>query len=65
MTEIERQFDTLSLDAKLRLIERLVRRIRLGSIDEEAFAREMQEMANDPDMLREMNVPQGPTHAAG
>jgi len=65
MIEIERQFDALPLESKLEVIEGLVRRIRDGMIDHAARAKELEAMANDPDILREMNVLPGPGHAAG
>ena len=49
---VEALFDQLSLADKLLLIERLVRRVRQGAVDEAARAREMEEMANDPDIQR-------------
>jgi hypothetical protein len=53
--DIEARFDQLSFDAKLRLIERLVRRLRRGAFaDPVAFEREMNEMAADPDVKREL-----------
>lgn len=63
--EIEKQFDTLPLDSQLAVIEGLVRRIRRGMIDHAEMDRQLERMANDPDMLREMNVLPGPGHAAG
>jgi hypothetical protein len=57
ITDIEERFERLSLDAKLRLIERLVRRVRLGdTFGAAAFEQSVKEMASDPDMLREMGV---------
>ncbi len=49
---VEAVFDRLALADQLLLIERLVRRIRQGTVDETASAREMEEMARDPDMQR-------------
>jgi hypothetical protein len=65
MVEIEKQFDALPLQAKLEVIEGLVRRIRRGMIDHAAMEKALEAMANDPDMLREMNVLPRPDHAAG
>jgi hypothetical protein len=52
LQRVEALFDQLSLADKLLLIERLVRRVRQGAVDEAARAREMEEMANDPDIQR-------------
>jgi hypothetical protein len=52
LQRVEALFDQLSLADKLFLIERLVRRVRQASVDEAALAREMEEMANDPDIQR-------------
>jgi hypothetical protein len=48
--QIEQLFDGLDHKNQLLVIERLVRRLRLGATDKEAFAQEMQEMGNDPDI---------------
>jgi hypothetical protein len=50
LKQIEQLFDGLDHKDQLLVIERLVRRLRLGATDKEAFAREMQEMGNDPDI---------------
>jgi hypothetical protein len=56
-TELEERINRLPLDAKLRLIERVIRGIRLGNkFDPEAFARDVAEMAKDLDLLREMGM---------
>ena len=52
LQRVEALFDQLSLADKLFLIEPLVRRVRQASVDEPALAREMEEMANDPDIQR-------------
>jgi hypothetical protein len=55
--QIEIQFDLMRLEEQLLLIERLLRRVRHGAtVDREAFARELQEMANDPELLRELGM---------
>jgi hypothetical protein len=55
--DIEARFDRLSLEEKLRLIEWLMRRVRLGhATDHAAFERDAAAMANDPDLLREWGV---------
>jgi hypothetical protein len=51
--DLEARFDPLSLEEKLRLIEWLMRRVRLGhATDHAAFERDVLEMANDQDFLR-------------
>lgn len=57
--EIEERFDRLSFDAKLRILERLVRRLRCGSVDSIAFERSVIEMATDPAVLRELGEANG------
>jgi hypothetical protein len=52
--EIEQRFDRLSLDSKLRVIEILVRRVRLGTPDARQFEREVKAMANDLEIQREL-----------
>ncbi len=57
LTDFEQRFDQLSFDAKLRLLERLLRRLRRGAFaDPVAFEREVQEMAADPDIERELRA---------
>lgn len=51
--EIEKRFERLSFEAKLRVLERLVRQLRRGTVDSCAFERSVSEMANDPAVLRE------------
>ncbi len=53
-TEIEERFERLSFEAKLRVLERLVRRLRQGFFDSTAFERSMSEMAADPAMQQEL-----------
>jgi hypothetical protein len=56
LADIEIRFDQLSFDAKLRLIERLVRRLRRSAFaDPVAFEHKMSEMATDPDVQRELS----------
>jgi len=50
INEIERLFDTLELKQQLLVIERLARRMRMNQGDRAQLAREMQEMAADPDL---------------
>jgi hypothetical protein len=52
--KIEQLFDRLSLDSKLRVIESLVRRVRLGTPDARQFERDVKAMANDPEIQREL-----------
>ena len=49
---VEAVFDQLALADQLLLIERLVRRLRQGTVDEAAEMGEMEEMVRDPDMQR-------------
>src|SRR5262245_8831089 len=46
--QIEALFDTLERAEQRLILERLARRMRLGEIDKEVFAREMEEVANEP-----------------
>lgn len=60
LADIEEQFDRLPGEDKLRLIERLVRRLRLGALmDPAVIERQVQEMAADPDIQRELGSAQG------
>lgn len=53
--QIERQFCELPTQLQLILLERLSHQVRTKmSGEDEAFAREVAAMANDPDMRREM-----------
>jgi hypothetical protein len=52
--EIEKRFERLSFDAKVRVIERLVRRLRQGAIDPASFEDGVNAMAADPDVQREL-----------
>ncbi len=52
LRSVEAVFDQLPLVDQLLLIERFVRRIRQGTVNEAATARALQEMANDPDIQR-------------
>jgi hypothetical protein len=52
--EIEERFERLSFDAKLRVLERLVRHLRRGTVDSCGFERSVSEMATDPAVLREL-----------
>ena len=52
--EIEKRFERLSFDAKVRLIERLVRRLRQATIDPVSFEDGVNAMAADPDVQREL-----------
>lgn len=52
--EIEECFERLSLEAKLRVLERLVRRLRYGLVDPGEFERSVNEMAADPDVQRDL-----------
>jgi hypothetical protein len=55
--QVEEQFATLSLHEQLLFIERLVRRVRRHAyLDAADFDREMEEMANDPDVQRELRM---------
>jgi hypothetical protein len=55
--EVEEQFIKLPLHDQLLLIERLVRRMRQGAfIDPDVFEREMEKMANDPAIQRELRM---------
>jgi hypothetical protein len=54
--EIEKRFERLSFDAKLRVLERLVRHLRRGTVDSCEFERSVSEMASDPALLRELGV---------
>lgn len=54
VAEIEERFDRLSFDAKLRILERLVRRLRCVSVASDDFERSLIEMATDPAVLREL-----------
>lgn len=58
--EIEERFERLPLDSKVRLLERLIRRLRPGFIDEAAFERGVSAMAADPDVQRELGGTCGP-----
>jgi hypothetical protein len=49
---VESLFEQLTITDQLLLIERLVRRMRRGNISEAAMARDLEEMANDPDIQR-------------
>lgn len=60
LADIEERFDRSSGEDKLRLIERLVRRLRLGAMtDLAAVERQVQEMAADPDIQRELGSARG------
>ncbi len=52
LRSVEAVFDQLELTEKLLLIERLVRRVRQGTVDEAAVARAMDALASDPDIQR-------------
>jgi hypothetical protein len=56
--QIEQLFNGLDPKDQLLVIERLVRRLRLGATDKEAFAQEMREMGNDPDLQDAFRAPQ-------
>lgn len=48
LAEIEERFERLALEEKLRLLERLIRRLRHGSVDPDEFERGVREMAAHP-----------------
>jgi hypothetical protein len=52
--EIEKRFERLSFDAKVRLIERLVRRLWQEAVDPASFEDGVNAMAADPDVQREL-----------
>jgi hypothetical protein len=67
LDEMDRRFDGMTLPEKLGLIEHFVRRLRREFTAPE-FERQMREMANDPDVLRELRTADlggGPLSAAG
>ena len=52
--EIEMHFERLSFDTKVRLIERLLRRLRQVAIDPASFEDGVNAMAADPAVQREL-----------
>ncbi len=57
LAEIEKRFDPLSLDDKLLVIERLVRRVRHAErYDPEETERQLAEFAADEEMLRRIGM---------
>lgn len=54
LAEIEERFERLAFEEKLRLLERLIRRLRHGLVDPDEFERGVREMAADPTWQREL-----------
>jgi hypothetical protein len=60
--EIEERFESLSFEDKLRVLERLIRQLRRGTIDPIAFEKGIHDMAADPAVQRELGqVPGRPS----
>lgn len=59
LAEIEERFDRLAFEDKLRLLERLIRRLRHGLVDPDEFERGIRELAADPGWQRELGGTKG------
>ena len=59
LEDIERRFDSLSQEDKLWLLERLVRRLRLVPMDSAKVEKDLCQMANDPEIQRELSAWRG------
>jgi hypothetical protein len=63
--KLNRQFDGLTQHDQFLLVEGLLRRMRQKALfDPVEFDQQMDEMANDPDIQRELRMGSGPSEAS-